>query len=755
LDEKTSVQFEDAIEKPNAKIPRDPQQEANDNAIIEEVYEKLLSQIREYRPTASLDMVSEALKLAKEAHKEQYRVSGEPYVIHPLEVAVILAEIRADLESITAALLHDVVEDTNVTEEELSKKFGPDVALLVAGVTKIASIKYQSKTDVQAENYRKMFFHMSEDVRVLLIKIADRLHNMRTIEVMPEEKQIATAQETLDIYAPLAHRLGVAKLRYDLEDLAFKYSDRALYNNLSKQVALKTAERIEITEQIMKEIRAALEAQGVMAVVEGRAKRLYSVYKKMVSKNRTLDQINDLYAVRILVKDIADCYAALGCVNGLYPIVPGRIKDYIAGKKPNGYQSLHTTLVGPGEPFEVQIRSFEMHEVAEFGIAAHWKYKEGGKAAKDKWLQEIMDWQHEISDSDEFLSALRMDLSAFQSHISCFTPKGEPINLVTGSCAIDFAYAIHSAVGNRMVGARVNGKLVPIDHVLSSGDIVEIVTSQNVKGPSKDWLKIVKTNQARTKINQWFNKENREDNLQKGRDALERCAEEFKIPLEELLAEGRDKDVMARFNCKEMEQLYIMIGTGGLKEKQVANHLYREYEKVQPLPSDEELISSLLSTGAKITAKGKKSGVVIKGVGDTAVTFSKCCNPVPGDEILGFVTRGRGLTVHRTDCINVLHMNELDRRRIISAQWNVPETTKQTYLVNLRITCPDGNNLLYAINDVLKDENIKVTSLTANVVQADAIFTMGIDIYDTDHMNHIINRLRAATNAHKITRIHT
>ena len=729
-------------------------EEARDNTLVENAYDQLISQIREYRPTASLDLVDAAYKLARTAHAGQYRLSGEPYVIHPLAVAITLAEIRADLESITAALLHDVVEDCDITIEEVAEKFGPDVALLVSGLTKIEKVKYLSKTDVQAENYRKMFFHMSEDVRVLLIKIADRLHNMQTIEAKPEDKQIATARETLDIYAPLAHRLGVAKLRYDLEDLAFKYSDRALYNSLSKQVNLKTAERVEITEQLIKEIRAALAEQGIEAVVEGRAKRLYSVHKKMVSKNRALDQIHDLYAVRILVDDIAGCYAALGCVNGLYPVVPGRIKDYIAGKKPNGYQSLHTTLVGPGEPFEVQIRTFEMHEVAEFGIAAHWKYKEGGKAAKDQWLQSIMDWQHEISDSEDFLSALRLDLSAFQSHISCFTPKGEPINLVKDSCAIDFAYAIHSAVGNRMVGARVNGKLVPIDHTLSSGDIVEIVTSQNSKGPNLDWLKMVKTNQARSKINQWFNKENREDNLQKGRESLEKCAEELKVPLDELLAEGRDKDVMARFNCKSIEQLYIMIGTGGLKEKQVANHLHREYEKVQPLPTDEELMASLLAAGVKTETKGKKSGVVVKGVGDTAVIFSKCCNPVPGDEICGYVTRGRGLTIHRTDCINVLHMDELDRRRIISAQWNVPETSKQKYLVNLRITCPDGNNLLYAINDVLKDENIRVATLTANVVHSDAIFTMGIEIHDTDHLNHIINRLRAATNAREIRRIH-
>jgi len=731
------------------------------NKLIEDAYMRLISKIKEYRPTASLNMVEAAFVFAREAHKTQTRKSGEPYIIHPLEVAYNLAEIKADLESITAALLHDVVEDCPVTEEEIKEKFGPDVALLVAGVTKIDKVKYLSKTDVQAENYRKMFFHMSEDVRVLLIKIADRLHNMRTIEARPEEKQISTARETLDIYAPLAHRLGVAMLRYELEDLAFKYSDRTLYNNLSRQVSLKMDERVEITNQIIKEIQSALDANGIEAQVEGRAKRLYSIHKKMVSKNRTLDEIHDLYAVRVLVKDVAGCYAALGCVNGLFPLVPGRIKDYIAGRKPNGYQSLHTTLIGPGEPFEVQIRSRDMHDVAEFGIAAHWKYKEGGQAAKDKWLQEIMDWQREISDSDEFLSALRLDLSAFQSHISCFTPMGQPINLIAGSCAIDFAYAVHSAVGNRMIGARVNGKIMPIDQPLKSGDIVEIVTSQNSKGPSREWLQKVKTNSARTKITQWFNKENREDNLQKGREAVERAASdrgqnEVKVTLEELLADGREKDVLARFNCKSMEQLFLMVATGGIKEKQITNHLYREFEKVQPLPSDEELIESLLNTKTKMGTRSQKSGVMVKGIGDTAVTFSKCCNPVPGDEILGFVTRGRGLSIHCTDCINIMHMDELDRRRIIDAQWDIPEsTTRQKYLVSLRITCPDSNSVLYAVNDVLKDENVNVAALTATVVQDNAILTIGLEIYDTEHLNHIIKRLQSATRAHEIRRIHS
>ena len=719
-------------------------------------YENLVAQIRKYRLTASLDLVEQAFLLAKEAHKTQFRkASGEPYVIHPIEVATILAEIKSDQESIVAALLHDVVEDCAVTEEDLATQFGSEVSLLVSGVTKMDQVKYVSKTEAMAETYRKMFFHMSEDVRVLLIKIADRLHNLRTLDGMPEEHQVRKAREALDIYAPLAHRLGISMLRYEIEELGFRYSDPTLYNELTSQVRLKMPERIALTERMMADIRNALKDNSIEGIVEGRPKRLYSIYKKMKSKNKVLDEIHDLYAVRILVKGIPECYMALGLVNGLFTPVDGRIKDYIAKKKPNGYQSLHTTLVGPGEHFEVQIRSFEMHEVAEFGVAAHWKYKEGGKAAKDKWLQEIMDLQNEISDSDEFLSALKMDLSAFQGHISVFTPQGEPVNLVDGSCTIDFAYAIHSAVGNRMVGARVNGKLVPIDHELASGDIVEVVTSQNSKGPNPDWLKVVKTNQARSKINQWFNKENREVNLQKGKETLERLALEKDITLDELLAEGREADVLARFNCKSMDNLYIMVATGGIKEKQVTNHLYREYEKVQPPPSTDELIEELLSAKPKTEVKGKKSGIVIKGLGDTSATFSKCCNPLPGDEVLGFVTRGRGMTVHRSDCINVLHMNEIDRRRLMTIQWDVPEKANRTYLVNLRITCPDGNHVIYVVNDVLKDENILTSSFSAASVQGQAVVSIGVNIHDTDHLNHLIKRLQAVTKASEIARVNT
>ena len=723
--------------------------------IIDTTYEQLIAEIKQYRPTTSLVMIEDAYKLAREAHEGQFRISGEPFMVHPLKVAIILAEIRADLESITAGLLHDVVEDTRYTMSDIVARFGEDVALIVDGVTKIEKVAYVSKTDEQAENYRKMFFHMSQDVRVLLVKIADRLHNMRTLGVRTDAKQKEVAQETLDIYAPLAHRLGIAKLRYDLEELGFKYTDRVFYNDLAKKIRIKQEERQEIVEQMILEIRARLLRDGINAKVEGRPKRFYSIYKKMKSQGKSLEQIFDLYAVRVLVNGVSECYEVLGRLHEMYTPVPGRFKDYIGMKKANGYQSLHTTLMGPGEPFEVQIRTFEMHMVAEYGIAAHWKYKEGDKAAKDKWLQEIMDWQRGVSDNEEFIDALKMDLSAFQEHVYCFTPRGEVLSLVNGACVIDYAYAIHSAVGNRMVGARVNGKMVPVDYVLSTGDQVEVITSQNNKGPSRDWIGVVKTNSARSKIIQWFNRESRDENLKKGRELLELASKEMKITFDDLLADGREADILDRFNCKNIDQLCVMVGVGGLKEKLVINHLYREYEKVQPPPSDEELIQNLLdSSSVKAETKKPKSGIVIKGIGDTAVRFGKCCGPLPGDEIVGFVTRGRGLTVHRTDCVNIVHMDEFDRRRLIDAQWHVPEKAGNTYHTDLRIICDDRDGLLADVTRALTDEKVRVTSLVARTMQAEAVFIVGIEIYDGDHLNHVVARLKRESGVHEISRVH-
>lgn len=743
--------------------------------IVKELYNTLMIEIRKYRPDTSLKMVEEAFELAYNGHKLQTRKTGEPYMIHPLSVAVILAEIRTDLESIAAGLLHDVVEDTHCTREDIITRFGDEVALLVDGVTKIAKVVHvtnsddkkdakeekaqktrgdaKNKADERAENYRKMFFHISQDVRVLLIKIADRLHNLRTLSWHSEEKQREIAQETLDIYAPLAHRLGIAKLRYELEDLGFKYTDRKRYDELARKIALKQSKRQEIVEQIMKEIRTKLENDGIKAQVEGRPKRFYSIYKKMKSKDKTLEQIFDLYAVRVIVEEVGECYEVLGRLHELYTPVPGRFKDFIGMKKTNGYQSLHTTLIGPGEPFEVQVRTFEMHAVAQYGIAAHWKYKESGKEAKDKWLQEIMDWQRDMSGSEEFLDALKMDLNAFQEHIYCFTPRGELVSLQSGSCAIDYAYAIHSAVGNRMVGARVNGKMVPVHHELQTGDQVEIITSQNTKGASRDWLKIVKTNTARTKITQWFNKQGREENLRRGREALESAATEESITLDELLENRRDADILERFNCKSIDQLYVMVGVGGLKEKLVINHLYREYEKTLPPPTDKELIQNLIDASDKMDKRKLGSGIVIKGIGDTTVRFARCCGPLPGDEIFGFVTRGRGLTVHRTDCINIINMDELDRRRLIEAQWHSDPKRGTGYHTEMRINCDDREGLLVDISRVLFEEKVKIKSLNSRTVQSEAIFVVGLEILDGEQLSILTMRLQNIPGVCEITRV--
>ncbi|MCL2188808.1 MAG: bifunctional (p)ppGpp synthetase/guanosine-3',5'-bis(diphosphate) 3'-pyrophosphohydrolase [Defluviitaleaceae bacterium] len=736
---------------------------AMNHKIIDEAYSALVAVIKSYRPHTSLELVDDAFNFAREAHKTQFRQSGEPFIMHPLAVATILAEMRSDLESIAAGILHDVVEDTEYTNADISERFGSEIALIVDGVTKLEKVEYNeytnktlAKTDEQAENYRKMFFHMSQDIRVLIVKIADRLHNMRTLSAKKPEKQRETAQETLDIYAPLAHRLGIARLRYELEDLAFKYHDRADYDELAKKVQMKRDERLAVINVVTTSLELKLKEEGIKAHVEGRPKHFYSIYKKMRAQDKTLDQIYDLFAVRIIVEEISDCYAALGWVHTLYTPVPGRIKDYISMPKLNRYQSLHTTLVGPvnGEPFEVQIRTRDMHAVAEYGIAAHWKYKEGGKDAKDSWLADIMSWQRELSNNEEFLDALKMDLSAFKGHVYCFTPAGQVIPLAAGANTIDFAYAIHSAVGNRMNGARVNGRIVNMDHVLSTGDRVEILTSQNVKGPSRDWLKIVKTAQARSKINQWFKRQSRVENIAKGRELLEEVAlREVKVPLEELLDEGRTTDALARFNCKDLDQLFAMIGVGGLKEKQVANHLFREWEKAQPLPSDEEILQTIKDEAAANATRKKKSGIVVKGIGDTDVRFAKCCGPLPGDEILGYVTRGRGLTVHRSDCVNITHMDELDRRRLMDAQWQVPERAGHTYHTDLHILCDDRDGLLADVYRVFQEEKIKIDSLSVRSDKALALFNIGVEVTDGEHLTRLFTRLRREYSIRELSRV--
>ncbi|MCL1987545.1 MAG: bifunctional (p)ppGpp synthetase/guanosine-3',5'-bis(diphosphate) 3'-pyrophosphohydrolase [Firmicutes bacterium] len=729
----------------------------------EELYKDLIANINKYHPNTRLDIVDAAYNLANEAHLGQLRKSGEPYIIHPLWVANILAELRLDTETIVAALLHDVVEDTHYTLEDIAMRFGDEVALLVDGVTKLLQFKYTSKSDELAENYRKMFFAMSKDIRVIIIKIADRLHNMRTLEHQSEIKQKEIAKETLEIYAPLAHKLGISRIRYELEDLGFKYLYNETYKDLAHRIGLKQAERRAMVDEISSEIQAKINTIPIKAEVEGRPKHLFSIYKKMISKGKQLDEIYDLYAVRILVNEIYECYQVLGALHESYMPIPGRIKDYIGNAKPNNYQSLHTTLLKNGEPFEVQIRTHDMHSVAELGIAAHWRYKTGktGEStnAEDKlqWLGKLLEWQRDLSDNEEFMDAVKFDLSIFKKNVYCFSPKGDVISLVGGATTIDFAYSIHSAVGNHMVGARVNGVPVPIDHVLNTGDRVDIITSNN-QTPSRDWLKIVKTAQARTKINQWFKKQNRSDNIKRGKDLLEEAAKTVGVPLAELMAEGRIDPVLQKYNALDFDSICATVGHGGLRETQIVNRLYDAYKKDQPIIL-EELVDELLKAGNnKKTAKQRKSksGILISGVGDTNVQLSRCCSPLPGDEVVGFITRGRGVTIHRTDCINIINMDELNRLRILEADWSA-DAFSQSYQADLRILCLDRDGLLLDIAKILSEEGLGVKSLNAHKDKDKdkGIIELRVEIVSRGQFQKLQDRIRQQHGVYDIERATT
>ena len=626
----------------------------------EVLYEELIKSVRKYHPSADISMIEKAYKVASEAHKDQKRKSGEPYIIHPLCVAIILADLELDKETIVAGLLHDAVEDTWMTYEEVEKEFGSEVALLVDGVTKLGQLSYsKDKVEVQAENLRKMFLAMAKDIRVILIKLADRLHNMRTLQYMRPEKQQEKARETMDIYAPIAMRLGISKIKVELDDLSLKYLKPDVYYDLVEKVALRKSAREEFVNAIVKQVKKHMEDSNIKAQVDGRVKHFFSIYKKMVNQDKTIDQIYDLFAVRIIVDTVKDCYAALGVIHEMYKPIPGRFKDYIAMPKANMYQSLHTTLIGPnGQPFEIQIRTFEMHKTAEYGIAAHWKYKETsdgkkpGKSEEEKlnWLRQILEWQRDMSDNREFMSLLKNDLDLFADSVYCFTPQGDVKTLPNGSTPIDFAYSVHSAVGNKMVGARVNGKLVPIEYKIKNGDRIEIITSQNSQGPSRDWLKIVKSTQAKNKINQWFKKELKEDNILKGKDMLNQYAKTkgFKPGL--YTKPQYMESVMHKYGFRDWDSVLAAIGHGGLKEGQVFNKLVEAYEREHKKNlTDEQVLEAASESQEKLHIAKSKSGIVVKGIHDVAVRFSKCCSPIPGDEIVGFVTRGRGITIHRTD----------------------------------------------------------------------------------------------------------
>ncbi|MEE0418462.1 MAG: bifunctional (p)ppGpp synthetase/guanosine-3',5'-bis(diphosphate) 3'-pyrophosphohydrolase [Lachnospiraceae bacterium] len=720
------------------------------------LYQELIDSVRKYHPSTDISMIEKAYKIAYEAHEGQCRKSGEPYIIHPLCVGIILADLELDKETIVAGLLHDVVEDTVMTSEEITQEFGAEVALLVDGVTKLGQLSYSAdKVEVQAENLRKMFLAMAKDIRVILIKLADRLHNMRTLKYMRPEKQKEKARETMDIYAPIAQRLGISKIKIELDDLSLKYLEPEVYYDLVEKIALRKSAREAFVQSIVDEVSKHIEAAGIKAQIDGRVKHFFSIYKKMVNQEKTLDQIYDLFAVRIIVDTVKDCYAALGVIHEMYKPIPGRFKDYIAMPKQNMYQSLHTTLIGPtGQPFEIQIRTFEMHRTAEYGIAAHWKYKETSDGKKPmaeqeeeklSWLRQILEWQRDMSDNKEFMSLLKSDLDLFAENVYCFTPAGDVKNLPNGSTPIDFAYSIHSAVGNKMIGARVNGKLVNIDYVIQNGDRIEIITSQNSKGPSRDWLKIVKSTQAKNKINQWFKNERKEDNIIKGKEMLSTYCKSKTIVLSDILKPSYMESVMRKYGFRDWESALAAIGHGGLKEGQVVNKLLEEYDKQHKKEITDENIIEAAGAKEKVRIAKSKGGIVVKGIHDVAVRFSKCCSPVPGDEIVGFVTRGRGVSIHRTDCVNVINLTEEDRVRLIDAEWQAPDSPgeRELYTAEIKIFGNNRTGLLVDISRIFTERKIDVTSVNSRTSkQGTATIAMSFDVPSKEELNRLIEKIR-------------
>ena len=724
----------------------------------EELYQDLITRVRRYHPSDDISLSERAYKVANDAHKDQARKSGEPYIIHPLCVAIILADLEMDKETIAAGLLHDVVEDTIMTTDQIRAEFGDDVALLVDGVTKLGQLQYQGdKLDLQAENMRKMFLAMAKDIRVIIIKLADRLHNMRTLKHMTPEKQQEKARETMDIYAPIAQRLGIMKVKVELDDLSLKYLQPDVYYDLVDKIAVRKVERERYVQNIVDEVSAHIERAGIKAKIDGRVKHFFSIYKKMKNQNKTIDQIYDLFAVRIIVDTVKDCYAALGVIHEMYKPIPGRFKDYIAMPKANMYQSLHTTLIGSsGQPFEIQIRTYEMHKTAEYGIAAHWKYKEasdgkkintGAEEEKLSWLRQILEWQRDMSDNREFMNLLKSDLDLFSDSVYCFTPTGDVKNLPAGSTPIDFAYSIHSAVGNKMIGARVNGKLVTIDYVINNGDRVEILTSQNSKGPSRDWLNVVKSTQAKNKINQWFKNELKDDNIIKGRELLLSYCKAKAINQVDIMRPEYMESIMKKFGFRDWESVLAALGHGGLKEGQIINKMKEMYDRDHPKElSDEEVIKAVEESAAakQMLPRSKtENGIVVKGIHDVAVRFSKCCSPVPGDEIIGFVTRGRGISIHRTDCVNIINLPEIERSRLIDAEWQDESIDgKGRYFAEITIYANNRNGLLADVSRALTEKNIDIQSMnTRTSKQGVATMNVAFEISSKEELNRVIDKL--------------
>ncbi|MDE6626944.1 MAG: bifunctional (p)ppGpp synthetase/guanosine-3',5'-bis(diphosphate) 3'-pyrophosphohydrolase [Lachnospiraceae bacterium] len=721
-----------------------------------ELYRTLIEKVLEYHPNTDITMIEKAYAIADKAHEGQLRKSGEPYIMHPLCVAIILAELELDKETIVAGILHDVIEDTIMTDKEIEQEFSSEILLLVDGVTKLTQLNFsQDKLELQAENLRKMFLAMAKDIRVILIKLADRLHNLRTLQYQSPAKQIEKARETMDIYSPIAHRLGISKIKVELDDLSLQYLEPEKFKALKAEIDERLEEREKFIETIVHDVKQCIEEAGIEAEISGRVKHFFSIYKKMINQNKTLDQIYDIFAVRIIVDSVRDCYGALGIIHEKYTPIPGRFKDYIAMPKSNMYQSLHTTLISKsGQPFEIQIRTYDMHKTAEYGIAAHWKYKENlTGTARDKeeekltWLRQILEWQRDTKDNKEFMSAVKTDLDLFAEQVYCFTPNGDVKNLPAGSTPIDFAYSIHSAVGNMMVGARVNDRQVPLTYELQNGDRVEIVTSNNSTGPSRDWLSIVKSAQARSKINQWFKHEFKENNIGRGKELLSGYCKSKGYNFSDYSKPELLKAVMTKYNFQDWDSVLAAIGHGALKEGQVMNKLIEVYNKEEKTTvSDAELIEQINHSADLHRSSKYKGGITVKGVDDVAVYFSKCCSPVPGDEVVGFVTRGRGISIHRTDCVNVMRMGDMDRTRLIEAEWQTGagEDDRITYSSELRIYATDRTGMLFDVSKVFTEANINVTAVNtkSNNKNEKATLTVTFDIKTVDQLNQVIAKLR-------------
>ena len=721
--------------------------------------EDIISTVKKQKGRRDVKIIQKAYDYAKAKHGDQLRKSGEPYIIHPVQVAYILANLGMDDNTICAALLHDVLEDTDTTYADLENEFNEEVAYLVDGVTKLGKLQYASVEEQQVENYRKMFLAMGKDIRVILIKLADRLHNMRTLKFLSRDRQIANAKETMELYAPLANRLGVYSLKWELEDLAFKYLYPEDFREIVEGIDKKREERLQFIDLIMEQIKVELKKQKIDAEVTGRAKHLYSIYRKMKRDNSTLDQIYDLFALRIIVNSVKDCYAALGVVHDLYNPMPGRFKDYIAVPKPNMYQSLHTTLIGPkGTPFEVQIRTWDMHRIAEYGIAAHWAYKESSffsgkkanvKVEEDKlaWVRETLEWQSEMQDPEEFMQTLKKEL--FEDEVYVFTPKGAIKVLPKGATPIDFAYQIHEQIGHHMVGCKINSKMMPIITPLKSGDIIEILTSDQSKGPSRDWLKFVKSSTARNRILSWFKKNQREENIEKGKEIIEKELKKIGVKHDDLFKPEFINAALNRYKYNTIDDMYASVGFGSISSGKIIARMLEEYKKVHKEDDIEKTLEAL-SKEKVHKEKPSQNGIIVKGIDNCLVKLSKCCNPVPGDEIIGYITRGRGVSVHRTNCVNTKRLLE-EGNRIIDVYWS--DNKKTSYSADIEIYANDRIGLLADVVKVLGDNKCNIMGVTSKTSKERiAVIELTIEIENTEKLNNVLKNLRKVDSVYEVKR---